>query len=286
MAQRDPLEPLAKQPAGMRLCTVIVVGKRPVRFVPSPDMPEISPFRGIAAERPVFALRFGRRRIERDLAAACRREAVRVDPAASEIIGGEFPDRQPSGKTRRECVCRIVVLVPTLEGRDPQRLGAAARNRNLELVRRGIEIDAQTARRGPAKQHRLQPKERRRRQRLLPPASHPPGVCLALPRPQRGALRHSARQIKHEDPGPGLAGPQGGNAAGDDLVIGMRRQDEDPARVYHARLPVKSARPPRLATPAANPRSAPRPSSAHALRHRRAPHAPLRCGAAAPRQAR
>jgi hypothetical protein len=104
MAERDPLEPLAKQPAGMRLCAVIVGRKRPVRFVPSLDVSEISPFRGIAAERPAFALGFRSRRIKRDLAGACLREPVRPDPAAGKIIGGEFPDRQPSGKARGERV--------------------------------------------------------------------------------------------------------------------------------------------------------------------------------------
>ena len=279
------METLAKQPAGMRLRVVIVGGKRPARFVRSPDMPEISPFRGIAAERPAFARGFGFRRIELGLAAACPRKPVRVDPAAGEIIGGEFPYRQPSGKTRCERVCRIMVLVPALEGRHPQRFGAAIFNRSLDLGRRPIEIDAQKARRRLAEKHRIQPKERRRCQRLLPPASHPLGVCRALPRPQRRAHWHPGRQIKHEDPGTGRAGTQAGDAAGDNLVIGMRRQDEDPARGDHVRRPVMSAPPP-LATPAANPPSAPRPSSAHALRHRHARHSPWRCGAAAPRQAR
>jgi hypothetical protein len=44
-----------------------------------------------------------------------------------------------------------MVLVPALEGRHPQRIGTAAGNRNLDLDRRAIEIDAQAARRGSAK---------------------------------------------------------------------------------------------------------------------------------------
>jgi hypothetical protein len=157
MTERHPLETLAKQPAGMRLRVVIVGGKRPICFMSSPDMTEISPFRGIAAERPAFAIRLGFGRVERDLAAAHPREPVRVDPAAGEIVGGEFPDLQPSGKIRRERICRIMVLVPTLEGRHPEHLGAAAPDRPVDVGRRAIEIDAQAARRRPTKQHRLQP---------------------------------------------------------------------------------------------------------------------------------
>lgn len=239
MAERDPLEALAEEPAGMRPRAVIMDSKRPACFahgsVSHCDMAQIAAFRGIAAERPALAICFGVARLEHGLAAVRRREPVRPHRAAGEIVGGEFPDRQAIGKTRGERIRRVMVLVPALEGRDPQRLGAAARDRGKKPGRRGIETLAQTARRRLAKPRRLQPNERRRRQCLKLPAPHPPGMGRALPGPQRRALRYPGRQVQHENPGASRAGPQGGDAAGDDLVIGMRRQDEDPARRRHVR---------------------------------------------------
>ena len=231
------MEPLAEQPARLWPRAIIVVGKRPVGFTRRPDMPEISLFRCITEECKAFPVGFGLGCVERDLAAACRREPVRPDPATSEIVGGEFPDREPSGKTGGERVCRVMVLVPTLEGRNPQRLGVAIGDRVVEVGCRRVEIEAQPARRRLAEENRLQPEECRRGQRLVSPALHPSLVLAALPGPQRCALRHSCRQIQHKDPSLGGAGPQRGDAAGDDLVVGMRRQDEDPARPDHARLP-------------------------------------------------
>ena len=101
--------------------------------------------------------RFGRGCVERDLAAARRREPVRPDPATSKIVGGEFPDRQPPGKTGGERVRRVMVLMPALEGRDPQRLGAAARDRTVQVGCRPVEIEAQMAGRRLAEEHRFQP---------------------------------------------------------------------------------------------------------------------------------
>ncbi len=220
----------------MRRRAVIMKGKRPAGLVRGPDRSEIAAFRGIAAERPAFHLRFDGGRLDCNLAAALAREAVRPETEAGKIVGGEFPDRQPVGKTRGERIRRIVVLMATLEGRHPQRLRCAFRDRRIERGRRHIEIAAQVARRRFAKRGRLQPEQSRRFLRLGAPAPHPPSVARALPWPERRALRHPGRQVEHEDPRAGCPGAHRGNAAGNDLVIGMRRQNEDPAHPHQTRL--------------------------------------------------
>jgi hypothetical protein len=240
------MEPFAKQPAPVRPRAVIVGWKRPACFVSGPDMAEISLFRGIAEKGAAFLVGFGLGRVEHDLAAACRREPIRPDSPAGEIVGGKFPDRQPSGKISGKRVCRVMVLVPAFEGRNPQRPSAAAGDRPVEVGCRRVEIKPQPARRCFAEEDRLQPEKRRRGQRLVSPATHPSVVSAAPPSPKRRALRHSGRQIQHKDPGPGGAGPQCGDAAGDDLVVGVRRQDKDSARPDHSRLTIMPGRPSRV----------------------------------------
>ena len=55
-----------------------------------------------------------------------------------------------------------------------------------------------------------------------------------LPRPQCVARGDTGRQIKHKNPSAGGASAQCGNTAGDDLVIGMRCENQDPARLHQA----------------------------------------------------
>jgi hypothetical protein len=113
------MESLAEQSALMRRRTVIVGGKRPAGLALDPDMAEIAAFGGIAGERGMFVLRLCGGRLDRDLAAALGRKAVRPDPAAGKIVGGKFPDRQPADKTCGERIRRVMVLVAALEGGNP-----------------------------------------------------------------------------------------------------------------------------------------------------------------------
>lgn len=111
----------------MRRRAVIMGGKRPAGLALDPDMAEIAALRHVAAERAAFGLGLRGARLDRDLAATLGREAVRPDPAAGEVVGGEFPDRQPAGKTSGERIRAIMVLVAALEGRDTSaQLGTSA----------------------------------------------------------------------------------------------------------------------------------------------------------------
>ncbi len=230
------MKALAEQPAGMRRCGVIIGGQRPVELALDPDMAEIAALGDVAAERGAFVVRLCGGRHDRDLAAALGREAVRPDPAAGEVVGGEFPDRQPAGKTCGERIPAIMVLVAALEGGDPQRLRGASRDHGSELSGRSIEIDPQPARRHIAKPHWGQPQHGSRELRFLAAAPDPRILGRALPGPQRRALRHTRRQVEHKDPRPCRSGAQRGDAAGSDLVIGVRRQDQNAAGRCHAPL--------------------------------------------------
>ncbi len=196
------MEALAEQPAGMRRQAVIIGRERSAEFALDPKMAEIAALRGIAAQRDAFLARLCVGRCDRDLAAALGREAVRPDPAAGEVVGGEFPDRQPAGKTCGERIRAIMVLVAALEGGDPQRLRGASRDHGSELSGRPIEIDPQPARRHIAKPHWGQPQHGSRELRFLAAAPDPRILGRALPGPQRRALRHTRRQVEHKDPRP------------------------------------------------------------------------------------
>jgi len=224
----------------MRRRSVIVGGERPAGLALDPDMAEIAVLRGIAAEGGLFVVRLFGGRLDRNFAAALGKEAVRPDMAAGEVVGGEFPDRQPVGDACGERIRGVMVLVAALEGGNPQRLCGASRDRSIEFGRRPIEIPTQPARRRIAKPDRHHPQHGRRELRLLAAALYPRIPGRALPGPQRRALRHSRRQMKHKYPRPRRPGAQRGDAAGDDLVIGMRRQDQDPAGRNHACAPAAS----------------------------------------------
>jgi hypothetical protein len=234
------VEALAEEAPGMRRHAVIVGGERPAGLALDPDMAEIAALGGIAGERGAFVVRLCGGRLDRNFAAALAQEAVRPDLAAGEVVGREFPDRQPVGEARGKSVGGVMVLVSALEGRDPQRLRAASHDRGIEFGRCPIEIPTQLARRRIAKPDRRQPEHGRRELRLLGAALDPRITGRALPGPQRRALRHSGRQVKDKDPRPRRPGAQGGDAAGHDLVVGMRRQDQDPAGRDHARAPAAS----------------------------------------------
>ena len=118
-----------------------------------------------------------------------------------------------------------MVLMRALEGRDPQGVGGTVADGLVDLAYRLVEMATQMARRPAERRERLQPDQRRRGFRLGTPASQPPRVPTALPRPQRPALRHAGSQVQHEHARPGGEGARRGDAAGNDLVVGMRRQD-------------------------------------------------------------
>jgi hypothetical protein len=234
------MEALAEQPAGMRRRAVIMGGKEPAGLALGPENAEIAALRGIAAERGAFVPRLRGGRLDRDLAAALGEEAVRPDPAPGEVVGGEFPDRQPAGEACGKRIGGVVVLVAALEGWDPQRIDGASRDHAIELGRRPIEIGSQPARRHITKHGRPEPNDGRREPGLLATAPYPRSVGPALPGPQRRALRHTRRQINHKHPRARRPGAQRSDAARRDLVIGMRRQDQDAAGRHQARAPAAS----------------------------------------------
>ena len=141
----------------MRRGAVIVGRERPAGLALDPDMAEIAALGGIAGERGLLVVRLCGGRLDRDFAAALDREAVRPDLPAGEVVGCEFPDRQPMGDACGERVRGVVVLVAALEGRDPQRLCAASLDRGIEFGRCPIEFPPQPARWRIQKPDRRQP---------------------------------------------------------------------------------------------------------------------------------
>src|SRR5580700_8937375 len=89
MAERHPMEALAEQPAGMRPRAVIMAGQGPARLAGRTDMGKVAALGAVAIERAAFQRRFVCGCFDRDLAAALVGEAVRADPPAGEIVGGE-----------------------------------------------------------------------------------------------------------------------------------------------------------------------------------------------------
>ena len=228
------MKALAEQPPAIWRRAIIMRGERPPGLVRRADMAQIAALGGVAGECPPLQRHLFGARFDRVLAAALAGEAIGPDLPASKIVGGKFLDRQASGKPRSQRIRRVVVLVPALEGRDPQRVGAAGGNRPLDLRRSLIEMMAQAARRAVAEADRLEPDQRGGEPGLVAAVAQPLRVSRPLPRPQRLARRDPGRQIQHEDPGASRQGMRDGDAAGDDLVIGMRRQDQDPARLHQA----------------------------------------------------
>jgi hypothetical protein len=228
------MKALAKQLPGMRRGAVIMRGKRSPGLVRHTDMAEIAALRGTARQRPPLLRDLLGARLDHVLAAALAGKAIGADMPAGKIVGGEFVDRQASAKPGGEGIRRVMVLVAAFESRDPQRLGAAGSRGSFDLRRGVVEMMAQPARRALAETDRLETDQRRGDPRLVAAAAQPLRISRPLPRPQRLARRDPGRQIQHEDPGPGRPGARGGDAAGDDLVIGMRRQNEDPAWAHQA----------------------------------------------------
>jgi hypothetical protein len=228
------MKALAEQPPGMRRGAVIMRRERSPRLVRRADMAEIAALRGIAGQRPPFQRRVLAARLDHVLAAALAGKAIGADLPAGEIVGGEFVDRQASAKSRGQRIRRIMVLVAAFEGRDPQRLGAAGSHCLFDFRRSIVEMMPQPARGAIAEAARLKSDPRRGDPRLIAAAAQPLRISRPPPPPQRLARRDSGRQIQHEDPGPSRPGAQGGDAAGDDLVIRMRRQNEDPAWAHQA----------------------------------------------------
>ncbi len=151
------MEALAEQSPRVRRRAVIIGGEQSAGLAVAADQAQIAPLRGVAGERTALALRLGGGRRERDVAALPCREPVRRDPAAGEIIGGEFPDRHRPANAGGERISGVVILVAALEGRHPQRVAGAAPEHGRDVARRAVEIIAQPACRRVAEPDRLQP---------------------------------------------------------------------------------------------------------------------------------
>ncbi len=228
------MKPLPEQPPRMRRRAIIMHRKRPVDLTRRTDMAEIAPLRGITGERPTLQRQFLGGRVDHAFAAALVGKATGADLPTGKIIGGEFIDRQTSAKPRGQSIRRVVILVAAFEGRDPYRLGVTGGDGAFNLRHSRVEMMAQPARRAIDKTDRLKPDQRRGGPSLVMAAAQPFRISRPLPRPQRLPRRCPGRQIQHEDPGTGHPGAHGGDAAGDDLIIGMRRHDQDPARFHQA----------------------------------------------------
>lgn len=76
------MKALAEQAPGMRRRPVIVGRQRAARLASRPDMAKIAALGGVAGKRLGLAPRLGRRRVERDLAAALDGKPVRADSAS------------------------------------------------------------------------------------------------------------------------------------------------------------------------------------------------------------
>ena len=228
------MKALAKQPPRMRRRAVIMRGKWPPGLVRRADMAEVRALRGIAGQRPPLLRDLLGARLDHVLAAALAGKVIGADLPTGKIVGGEFVDRQASAKSRGQRIRRVMVLVAAFESRDPQRPGATGSHCPFDLGRGFVEMMAQPARRAIAETDRLQSYQRRGDQRLVAAAAQPLRISRPLPPPQRLARRDAGRQIQHEDPGPSRPGAQSADAASDDLVIRMRRQNEDPAWAHQA----------------------------------------------------
>lgn len=223
------MEALAEQPSRVRLPAVIVWRQRTACFAVHYDVPQIAALRGIAGKDRPLGFRFDRGRADRDLAAAIVREAVGTDPSAGEIVGCEFPDRHCARNRGGQRIRGAMILVRAFERRHPNRLRPAACDRGGDIGSGGVEVEAQAPRGRLAKADDLGPEKPRGAQGLFLPAPDPLQVARPLPSPQRVFGRDASRQMQHKDARPGRDRAGGGNAAGDDLVIGMRRQDQNAA---------------------------------------------------------
>jgi hypothetical protein len=228
------MEALAEQAPGMRRRAVIMRRQRPRGFVGRAQMAQIAALRGIAGQRTPLQRDFLGARLDHVLAAAFAGKAIGADLPTGKIVGGEFLDWQATAKSRGQRIRRVMVLVAAFEGWEPQRLRLTGGNRPFNFRRSLVEMMPQPARRAVGETDRLETEQRRGDPRLVAAAAQPLCVSRPLPRPQPLARWDPGGQIQHEDPGPSRPGAQGGDAAGDDLVIRMRRQNEDPAWAHQA----------------------------------------------------
>lgn len=234
VTERNPVKALTEQPPRMRRRAVIVTTERSAALARRFDVLEVAALGGVAGERPTLQRRFLGGGLDRDIAGARVGEPVRPDTAAGEIVGGEFVDRQDIAELRGERVGRVVVLMRTLEGGNPQGTGSTLHDRPTDCGSRRVEMVAQPARGVIEKPDRFETEQRRGSMRLGSPAGDARRVPGPLPRPQCFGRGDSGRQIKDGNPGIGGAGARYGDAAGNDLVIGMRRQNQYSARLHQA----------------------------------------------------
>src|SRR5690348_3005630 len=111
MVERDPVEALAEKAPRMGRAAIVVNGKRPADLTQDAKMAKVAAFRDIAGERLGLRPGLGGGRLKHDLVVLLIGKAVALDLTAREIIGREFPYGQLPGKTRRERIRGIVVLM-------------------------------------------------------------------------------------------------------------------------------------------------------------------------------
>ncbi len=161
--------------------------------------------------------------------------------AANSHTGTDVRDRC------RERVRGIVVLMPAFKRRDPNHLRPAGRRAPRRTSERGaIKVGPEAARRRLSKPDNFEPEQSRAAERLRLPPPNPFPIARPLPRPKQAPGRHAGCQMQHEHAGAGGDSARRGNAAGDDLVIGMRRQDQNAARArVHRRAGPRACAAPR-----------------------------------------
>ena len=133
MTERHPVKALAEQPTGVRGPTVIMPRQRTAGLAICHDVRKVAALGPVTGERGPLQFGFLRRRADRDLAAAARGETVRPDPATGVVVLGEFPYRYGAGRAGSEGVGDVVVLMRSLERRDPHRLRAAIDDRRGDV---------------------------------------------------------------------------------------------------------------------------------------------------------
>jgi hypothetical protein len=219
----------AKQPTRMRLPIIVVRRQRAAGLAIGHDMLQIAALRGIGGEGRALRLGFSRGAEKRDLAAALFRETVGSDPPAGEIIRGEFPDRHRS-RYRGEGVRGVMILMRAFERRNPNRFRLAATDRRGDVASSAVQIEPQPPRRGIAKTNDFDPEQPRGGERLLVTPPHALRIARPVPRPERALWGHARRQIQNENTRPGRDGARCRDRACNDLIVGMRSQDQDAAR--------------------------------------------------------
>jgi len=105
-------------------------------------MPQIAALRGVTSEGALFQRRLVGGEVDGDVAITTIRELVRAHPAAGQIVGGEFVDRQEIAELCSQRVSGIVILMRALEGGHPKLARGMFGDGAAGFGRRGVEVMA------------------------------------------------------------------------------------------------------------------------------------------------